>query len=68
VTPRKRSLDEEVNRVVAGLIDDSGFDPVYVCSLTGDVVWMDPPRRDGALYGEEFHQQEARETVARLTG
>ena len=47
---------------------DSGFDPVYVGSLTGDVVWMEPPRREGALYGEEFHLQEARETVARLTG
>ncbi len=60
--------DEEANRTVAGLIDDSGFDPVYVGSLTGDVVWMEPPRREGALYGEEFHLQEARETVARLTG
>ncbi|MBA2712066.1 MAG: NAD(P)-binding domain-containing protein [Rubrobacteraceae bacterium] len=59
--------DDEANRVVAGLIDDSGFDPVYVGSLTGDVVWMEPPRREGALYGEEFHLQEARETVARLT-
>ena len=35
--------DEEANTVVAGLIDDSGFDPVYVGSLTGDVVWMEPP-------------------------
>ena len=60
--------DEEANNVVAGLIDDSGFDPVYVGSLTGDVVWMEPPRREGALYGEEFHLREARETVARLTG
>ena len=60
--------DEEANRVVAGLIEDSGFDPVYVGSLAGDVVWMEPPRREGALYGEEFHSQEARETVARLTG
>ncbi len=60
--------DEEANRTVAGLIDDSGFDPVYVGSLSGDVVWMEPPRRKGALYGEEFHLQEARETVAGLTG
>jgi 8-hydroxy-5-deazaflavin:NADPH oxidoreductase len=60
--------DEVANSVVAGLIDDSGFDPVYVGSLTGDVVWMEPPRREGALYGEEFHLQEAREIVARLTG
>jgi predicted dinucleotide-binding enzyme len=60
--------DEGANTVVAGLIDDSGFDPVYVGSLTGDVVWMEPPRREGALYGEEFHLQEAREAVARLTG
>jgi 8-hydroxy-5-deazaflavin:NADPH oxidoreductase len=60
--------DGGANSVVAGLIEDSGFDPVYVGSLTGDVVWMEPPRREGALYGEEFHLQEARETVARLTG
>ena len=60
--------DEEANSLVAGLIEDSGFDPVYVGSLTGDVVWMEPPRREGALYGEEFHLQAARETVARLTG
>jgi 8-hydroxy-5-deazaflavin:NADPH oxidoreductase len=60
--------DEGANRVVAGLIEDSGFDPVYVGSLSGDVVWMEPPRRKGALYGEEFHLQEAREAVARLTG
>jgi predicted dinucleotide-binding enzyme len=60
--------DEEANRTVAGLIDDSGFEPVYVGSLSGDVVWMEPPRREGALYGEEFHLQEARETVAGLTG
>ncbi len=60
--------DEEANRVISSLIEDSGFDPVYVGSLTGDVVWMEPPRREGALYGEEFHLHEARETVARLTG
>lgn len=59
--------DERANRVVAGLIEDSGFDPVYVGSLTGDVVWMEPPRREGALYGEEFHLEGAREAVARLT-
>ena len=60
--------DEGANTVVAGLIDDSGFDPVYVGSLTGDVDWMEPPRRESALYGEEYHLQEAREAVARLTG
>jgi predicted dinucleotide-binding enzyme len=60
--------DEEANNAVAGLIDDSGFEPVYVGSLEGDVVWMEPPRREGALYGEDFHLQEARETVTTLTG
>jgi len=60
--------DEGANRTVAGLIDDSGLDPVYVGSLAGYVVWMEPPRREGALYGEESHLQEARETVARFTG
>ncbi len=60
--------DEEAKKVVSGLIEDSGFEPVDVGSLGGDVVWMEPPRRSGALYGEEFHPQEARELVARLTG
>ena len=59
--------DEEANRVVAGLIEDSGFAPVYVGSLASDVVWIEP-RREGALYGEAFHSLEARKTVARLTG
>jgi hypothetical protein len=53
-------------RQVQAVREDS--DPVYVGSLTGDVVWMEPPRREDALYGEEFHLQEAREAVARLTG
>jgi hypothetical protein len=40
---------EDANNVVAGLIEDSGFAPVYVGSLTGDVVWMEPPPKTSRL-------------------
>ena len=54
--------------MVAGLIDQSGFAPVDVGSLTGDVVWMEAPRREGALHGESILLPEAEEVVRRLTG
>src|SRR5689334_2084615 len=57
--------DEEAKRVVAGLIDDAGFTPVDMGS-TADAAPMEAPRREGAVYGEEVHEQEARELVARL--
>jgi len=57
--------DEEAKRVVAGLIDDSGFTPVDMGGLA-DAAPMEAPRRPGAVYGEEYHEVEAREFVARL--
>ena len=57
--------DEEAKRVVAGLIDDAGFTPVDVGG-TADAAPMEAPRRPGAVYGEEVHEPEAREFVARL--
>ena len=52
--------DEEAKRVVAGLIDDAGFVPIDVGGLA-DATPMEAPRRPGAVYGEEFHEQDARE-------
>jgi predicted dinucleotide-binding enzyme len=55
--------DAGAKEVVAGLIEDAGFEPVDVGD-SKDVAWMEPPRRAGALYGEEFHPAEARGFVA----
>jgi predicted dinucleotide-binding enzyme len=57
--------DEEAKRVVAGLIDDAGFTPVDMGGAA-DAAPMEAPRRPGAVYGEEVHEAEAREFVARL--
>jgi predicted dinucleotide-binding enzyme len=57
--------DEEAKRVVAGLIDDAGFAPIDVGG-TADAAPMEAPRRPGAVYGEELHEDEAREFVERL--
>lgn len=57
--------DEEAKRVVAGLIDDAGFTPIDMGG-TADAAPMEAPRRPGAVYGEEFHEDEARAFVERL--
>jgi predicted dinucleotide-binding enzyme len=57
--------DEDAKRVVAGLIDDAGFVPVDMGTIA-DAAPMEAPRREGAVYGEEFHEDEARAFVARL--
>jgi predicted dinucleotide-binding enzyme len=57
--------DEEAKRVVAGLIDDAGFTPVDMGG-TSDAAPMEAPRRPGAVYGEEVHEREARDFVAKL--
>ena len=57
--------DEEAKRVVAGLIDDAGFTPIDVGG-TADATPMEAPRRPGAVYGEEVHEDEARAFVERL--
>jgi predicted dinucleotide-binding enzyme len=57
--------DEEAKQVVAGLIDDAGFTPVDMGG-TADAAPMEAPRRPGAVYGEEVHEQEARDFVANL--
>lgn len=57
--------DEEAKRVVAGLIDDAGFTPIDMGG-TADAAPMEAPRRRGAVYGEEVHEDEARAFVERL--
>jgi 8-hydroxy-5-deazaflavin:NADPH oxidoreductase len=57
--------DEEAKRVVAGLIDDAGFTPIDMGG-TADAGPMEAPRRPGAVYGEEVHEDEARAFVERL--
>src|ERR671922_3085187 len=55
--------DADAKRVVSGLIEDAGFTPVDIGG-TADAAAMDAPRRPGAVYGEEYHEAEAREFVA----
>ncbi|MEN3283806.1 MAG: 8-hydroxy-5-deazaflavin:NADPH oxidoreductase [Solirubrobacteraceae bacterium] len=57
--------DEEAKRVVAGLIDDAGFTPIDIGG-TADAAPMEAPRRPGAVYGEEVHEDAARAFVERL--
>jgi hypothetical protein len=57
--------DEDAKAVVSGLIADAGFVPVDVGG-TADAAPMEAPRRDGALYGEEYREAEARAAVEAL--
>jgi 8-hydroxy-5-deazaflavin:NADPH oxidoreductase len=57
--------DAEAKAVVAGLIDDAGFVPIDVGGLA-DATPMEAPRRPGAVYGEEYHEADAREFLERL--
>jgi predicted dinucleotide-binding enzyme len=57
--------DDAAKRVVAGLVDDAGFTPVDIGG-TADAAPMEAPRRPGAVYGEEVHEDEARAFVAKL--
>jgi 8-hydroxy-5-deazaflavin:NADPH oxidoreductase len=57
--------DESTKQVVAALIEDAGFTPIDVGG-TADAAPMEPPRRPGAFYGEEVHEDEARAFLARL--
>lgn len=58
--------DDAAAPVVAGLIDDAGFDPVRTGTLDRTDVGHQEPRGD--LYGEEFHHDDALALVRRLRG
>ena len=51
--------DAEAKRLVAGLIGDIGFEPVDVGNWA-EVPIMEAPRRDGAVYGEEYSGADGR--------
>jgi predicted dinucleotide-binding enzyme len=55
--------DDDAKAVVAGLIRDAGYEPVDVGGTSGCAV-MEAPRRDGAVYGEEYRLPEAEPVVA----
>ncbi len=50
--------DAEAKRIVAGLIQDAGFIPVDLGG-TAECSVMEAPRRDGAVYGEEYRAVDA---------
>jgi predicted dinucleotide-binding enzyme len=54
--------DAEAKRVVARLIDDAGFDPVDAGTAAQSGI-LEAPRRDGAVYGEEYRLADARAAV-----
>jgi 8-hydroxy-5-deazaflavin:NADPH oxidoreductase len=54
--------DPEAKEVVMGLIADAGYAPVDLGGTAGCEV-MEMPRRDGAVYGEEYRLPEAEKVV-----
>jgi predicted dinucleotide-binding enzyme len=54
--------DEEAKAVVADLVREAGYEPVDLGGVDGCAV-MEAPRRDGAVYGEEYRLPEARAVV-----
>ena len=54
--------DQDAKRVVADLIDDAGFIAVDMRG-TAAAGPMEAPRGPGAVYGEEYHEAEARAFV-----
>ena len=57
--------DENAKKIVARLIEDSGFTPLDVGGLA-DAAPIEAPRRAGAVYGEEYRLPEAEEAVAAM--
>jgi 8-hydroxy-5-deazaflavin:NADPH oxidoreductase len=59
--------DVQAKQVVARLISDSGFDPFDVGGWS-EAHFIEPPRRPGAFYGEEWNLDTARALLSQLTG
>jgi 8-hydroxy-5-deazaflavin:NADPH oxidoreductase len=55
--------DAAAVETTAGLVRDAGYAPVVVGG-TADCAVMEAPRRDGAVYGEEYRPAEAEAVVA----
>ena len=54
--------DAEAKQIVAGLIEDAGFVPVDLGGAA-DCSVMEAPRREGAVYGEEYRAADAQAVV-----
>jgi 8-hydroxy-5-deazaflavin:NADPH oxidoreductase len=54
--------DAEAKQIVAGLIEDTGFVPVDLGG-TAECSVMEAPRREGAVYGEEYRAADAQSVV-----
>ena len=54
--------DDDAKQVVAGLIRDAGYEPVDLGGTAGCAV-MEAPRREGAVYGEEYRPDDARAVI-----
>lgn len=59
--------DSDAKRIVATLINDSGFEPFDVGGWA-EAHWIEAPRRPGSFYGEEWHLDTARAFLAELKG
>jgi predicted dinucleotide-binding enzyme len=57
--------DADAKATVAGLIEDAGFAAADVGGLA-DAAVMEAPRRDGAVYGEEYRPAEAAQVIEAL--
>ena len=58
--------DQDAKRVVAGLIDDAGFTAVDMGGTADAEDQWRPRVAQGAVYGEEYHEAEARAFVGGL--
>jgi len=54
--------EDDAKQVVAGLIEDAGYVPVDLGG-TADCAVMEAPRRQGAVYGEEYRAADAEAVV-----
>jgi predicted dinucleotide-binding enzyme len=54
--------DAKAKAIVAGLVEDAGFVPVDLGG-TAECSVMEAPRRDGAVYGEEYRASDASAVV-----
>jgi predicted dinucleotide-binding enzyme len=54
--------DAEAKTLVAGMIEDAGFDPVDLGTAAESAI-LEAPRRPGAVYGEEYRLEDARAVV-----
>jgi predicted dinucleotide-binding enzyme len=59
--------DPEAKEVVMGLIADAGYAPMDLGGTAGCEV-MEMPRREGAVYGEEYRVPEAEQVVKAVRG